>query len=189
MYPNKETALLLLNEGEKSNPGPWAAHCGHVAQCAEKIAALCGLDPEKAFVLGLLHDIGRKFGPSQFRHVTDGYSYMTELGYDEVARVCLTHSFSIQKIQDYIGKFDVPPEEAKRFEAILCRISYDDYDRLIQLCDSLAGAQGVTTMEERMGDVKCRYGNYPEEKWNANLGLKTYFEKKIGQDLYQVIRE
>ena len=35
---------------------------------------------------------------------------------------------------------------------------YDDYDRLVQLCDSIAGAEGVLDIEERMLDVKRRYG-------------------------------
>jgi hypothetical protein len=51
----------------------------------------------------------------------------------------------------------------------------DDYDKLIQLCDSLAGAEGVLDIEERMGDVKRRYGAYPQEKWNSNLAINKYF--------------
>jgi len=63
----------------------------------------------------------------------------------------------------------------------------DDYDRLIQLCDSLAGAEGVLDIEERMGDVKRRYGSYPQPIWDKNLALKAYFEEKIGQDIYTVV--
>ena len=47
----------------------------------------------------------------------------------------------------------------------LSSISLDEYDRLIQLCDSLAGAEGVLDIKERMSDVKRRYGAYPQEKW------------------------
>ena len=39
---------------------------------------------------------------------------------------------------------------------------YDEYDRLIQLCDSLAGADGVMDIIERMEDVRRRYGDYPQ---------------------------
>ena len=66
---------------------------------------------------------------------------------------------------------------------------YDDYDRLIQLCDSIAGAEGVMDMEDRMADVKRRYGTYPQTKWEANLALKRYFEKKMGQDLYEAVEK
>ena len=33
------------------------------------------------------------------------------LGYDEVAKICLTHSFNNQTTKEYIGKFDVSGEE------------------------------------------------------------------------------
>ena len=38
-----------------------------------------------------------------------------------------------------------------------------------------------------MGDVKRRYGDYPERKWNYNFELKDYFEKKMGMDLYEAV--
>lgn len=61
-----------------------------------KIASACGdMDVEKAYILGLLHDIGRKFGVRHLGHVYDGYVYMKSLGYDEVAKICLTHSLII----------------------------------------------------------------------------------------------
>ena len=63
---------------------------------------------------------------------------------------------------------------------------YDDYDRLVQLCDSIAGAEGVLDIEERMLDVKRRYGFYPQKKWDAHIGLRRYFEEKMGRDVYEV---
>lgn len=62
MYPTREEAIALLAEAEPHNPGPWGDHSRTAAHCAEKIAAAVGLDPDKAFVLGLLHDIGRRYG-------------------------------------------------------------------------------------------------------------------------------
>lgn len=41
---------------------------------------------EKAYILGLLHDIG-KFGVRHFGHVSDGYTYRRLLGCDEVAKI------------------------------------------------------------------------------------------------------
>lgn len=187
MIPTREKAEELLRDGEACNPGAWADHSRAVAMCAEKIAAACGdMDTEKAYVLGLLHDIGRKFGIKHMGHIYDGYHYMTELGYDEAARICLSHSFSIQKLEDYIGKWDVPQEEQQELRALLAEMVYDDYDRLIQVCDSLAGIT-VVDMEERMADVKRRYGSYPQDKWDRNLELKGYFEEKMGQDIYTVV--
>ena len=40
------------------------------------------------------------------------------------------------------------------------------------------------TIEERMNDVKNRYGFYPKAKWNKNLEIKDYFEEKLGKDIY-----
>lgn len=188
MIPSREEAERIIKEAEAINPGPWGDHCRVAAHCAERIAARCeGMNPDKAYVVGLLHDIGRRFGGRHLGHVADGYSYMMSLGYDEVARICLTHSFNNQSMDGYIGKIDTTEEELKLIQTELSKISMDDYDRLIQLCDALAGAEGVLDMEERMGDVKRRYGYYPEDKWNINLELKKWFEDRMHADLYVVV--
>lgn len=190
MIPTRAEAERLLKEAESCNPGQWGDHSRVAAHCAEKIAAACeGMDAEKAYVLGLLHDIGRKFGVSHMKHISDGYTYMLSLGYDEVAKICLTHSFSIQNIHDYIGRFDIEDDKVRELEQALAAAEYDDYDRLIQLCDSLAGSEGVLDIEERMNDVKRRYGSYPQEKWDANIRLKAYFEEKAGRNIYEVVEK
>ena len=188
MLPTREKAEELLREAETCNPGPWGNHCRVAAHCAEKIAMEChDLDSDKAYILGLLHDIGRKFGVRHLGHVSDGYTYMMSLGYDEAAQICLTHSFNNQTTDQYIGKFDTTDEELKMIQDALKEVTFDDYDRLIQLCDALAGSEGVLDMEERMEDVRRRYGSYPQEKWESNLALKKYFEEKMGKDLYTVV--
>lgn len=188
MLPTREDAEKLLLEAEQCNPGPWGDHSRVTAHCAQKIAMACrDLDPNKAYILGLLHDIGRKFGTRHMGHVADGYSYMLSVGYDEAAKICLTHSFSNQKTDDYIGKFDTTPEELRMIQHALQAVILDEYDRLIQLYDALAGAEGVLDIEARMADVKRRYGTYPQEKWDSNLALKAHFEEKMGKDVYTVV--
>lgn len=190
MIPTRMEAERLLREAEQCNPGPWGNHSRVAAHCAEKIAEFCdGLDVQKAYVLGLLHDIGRKFGVRHLGHVSDGYTYMMSLGYDEVAKICLTHSFPNQSTKEYIGKFDTSDEELEMICITLTQVVMDDYDRLIQLCDSLAGSEGVLDIEERMSDVKRRYGCYPQEKWDFNIKLKKYFEKKTGKDIYDIVEK
>lgn len=190
MIPTRETAEKLLQEAEKCNPGPWGNHSRTVAHCAEKIAQSCpDMDSEKAYVLGLMHDIGRKFGVRHLGHVSDGFSYMKLLGYDEAAKICLTHSFNNQTVDEYIGKFDTSEEELRMIVSELGKVVIDDYDRLIQLCDSLAGSGWVMDIEERMNDVKTRYGSYPKEKWNSNLKLKQYFEERTGRNIYDVVEK
>lgn len=188
MYPKREEAERLLREAEQCNPGPWGDHSRVAARCAEKIAEAAGMDCGKAYVLGLLHDIGRKFGVYHMPHIYNGYRYMTELGFDSVARVCLTHSFSTPDFRTYIGMYDLPVEQQEEMLRLLAERPYDDYDRLIQLCDCLAASSGVVAMEERMLDVKRRYGSYPREKWDNNLALKRYFEEKTKRDIYDVVK-
>ena len=190
MLPTREKAEELLREAEECNPGPWGNHSRTAAHCAERIARECGdLDSDKAYILGLLHDIGRKFGGRHLGHVADGYSYMTSLGYDEAAQICLTHSFHYQTLDGYIGKVDTTEEELKMLQDALKSVHMDEYDRLIPLCDSLAGAEGVLDIEERMGDVKRRYGYYPQDKWDINIKLKEHFERKTGRDIYAVVEK
>jgi len=187
-YPTRAEAEQLVAEAEICNPGPWGDHSRVAAMCAGKIAAAAGMDSEKAYVLGLLHDIGRKFGVKHLGHVYDGYHYMMELGYDAAARICLTHSFNQPKLDVYIGKFDISETQQAELQGLLDDLEYDDYDRLIQLCDCLAGSDGVMDMEERMADVKRRYGFYRQDKWDTNMWLKAYFEEKTGQNIYEIVR-
>lgn len=190
MLPTRAEAKRLLAEAESCNPGPWGDHSRVVAHCAEKIADACdGLDAERAYVLGLLHDIGRKFGARHLGHVSDGYTYMMSLGYDEAARICLTHSFHNASTKGYIGNFDTSEEELELIHAALAKVVLDDYDRLIQLCDSLSGSEGVLDIEERMSDVKRRYGSYPQEKWDSNIRIKEYFEGRAGKNIYDIVEK
>lgn len=187
MLPTREEAMQLLQDGVSCNPGSWGRHCLTAAHCAEKIAGACGdMDTEKVYVLGLLHDIGRKFGVRHLGHVSDGYTYMESLGYDEAAKICLTHSFPNHTVGEYIGKFDVSDEELLLIKTELNKTVYSEYDWLIQLCDCLAGAEGVLDIEERMRYVRKRYGFYPQNKWEANIRLMYYFEQKINRDIYSV---
>ena len=187
MYPMKEEAERLVKEAEALNPGPWGDHCRTAAHCAEAIAARSGMNAEKAYVIGLLHDIGRRFGKRHLGHVYDGYTYMMSLGYDEAARICLTHSFNDKDINKYVGRFDTTEEETQLIRDRLEEVELDDYDRLIQLCDSISGAEGVMDIIDRMSDVKRRYGYYDPDKWNTNIRLKGYFEQKMGMDLYVAV--
>ncbi len=193
-------AEALLEKAVEKNPGPWREHSYAVAQAAEKIARAVNentathgnsadlLNPDFAYTCGLLHDIGRQMGHTYIAHVYDGYHYLKNLGYDKLAKICLTHSFNLKIIEDYIGKIDITDNQYQELKELLADTEYDDYDRLIQLLDSTCAADGTKNMEERMNDVKQRYGYYPEGKWNKNFELKEYFEKLMGRELYEVIK-
>ena len=112
---------------------------------------------------------------------------MMALGYPDVARICLTHSFNEMKIEGYVGNFDTTPAETELIRQKLQEAAPDDYDLLIQLCDAISGAEGVMDIIDRMSDVKRRYGTYDQGKWNRNLELKTLFEQRMDRDLYEAV--
>ncbi|MDJ0757322.1 MAG: HD domain-containing protein [Ardenticatenaceae bacterium] len=188
--PTFSYAQQLLAEAEVLNPGPWVAHSIYVAKAAEIIAAHHPrLDPETASILGTLHDIGRRFGVTDMRHILDGYHFMREQGFPAVAQICLTHSFPVLKRESAAGKWDCTEKELQFVEQFLARVELDEYDYLIQLCDALALPSGFTLIEKRLVDVTLRHGfnEYSLQRWQAFLGLKMWFEKEIGQSIYQLL--
>lgn len=132
MFPNKETALYELELAEKMNEGKWVAHSHNVANAAQLIADASGyLDVDKAYVCGLLHDIGRRTGIAAVRHNIDGYDYAITKGWDEIARVCLTHSFPIKNIETDIAKKDISKEQYTFIDNYLNNLEYQvDFQRL-----------------------------------------------------------
>ena len=183
-------AESLLERAAAKNPGPWREHSYAVARAAEKIArATKNLNPDFAYVAGLLHDIGRQEGYTYIAHVYDGYHYLKNLGFSYLPRICLTHSFNLKTVDDYIGKIDITAEQLEELSSLLAATEYDDYDRLIQLLDSTCGADGTQNLERRMTDVKERYGYYPQGKWDKNFELKAYFENLTGRDFYELLSE
>lgn len=190
MFPSKEIAITELEIAGQMNPGPWTNHSHNVANAAKIIAEHCdSLDTEKAFVRGLLHDIGRRTGIAAVRHIIDGYDYAISKGWDEVARVCLTHSFPVKDIEADIGKKDISKEQYDFINRYLCDLEYDDYDKLIILCDALADANGFCILEKRFIDTTRRYGIYPFsiDRWNMTYAYKEYFEKMIGKSIYALL--
>ncbi|OJU11728.1 MAG: hypothetical protein BGN88_14945 [Clostridiales bacterium 43-6] len=189
MIPTIKTAEHLLQEAERMNPGPWANHSRVAGSCAKTIAEHCGLDPDKAYLSGLLHDIGRRCGVTDLRHVYDGYVFMREQGHPEIARICMTHSFPYQDIGAFNGNNDCTPEEAAVIVNYLNSIEYDDYDKLIQLCDALAFPDGATFVEKRLIDVALRRGvnTLTVPKWKIIMHTKAYFDSKTGCDIYNLL--
>lgn len=190
MFPSKEIAIKELEKAEKMNPGPWKAHSYHVGRAAEIIAEHCeNMDSEKSVVCGLLHDIGRRTGVSAVRHIIDGYDYAISKGWDDVARVCLTHSFPVKDIEADIGKKDITKKQYDFIEHYLNSLEYDDYDKLIILCDALADANGFCILEKRFVDTTRRCGIYPfsVDRWNKTYEYKAHFEEMAGTSIYRLL--
>lgn len=157
--PSIEEAKNLIEEAAILNPGPWIDHNKTAGMCARLIAGKCqDMDSDVAYVMGLLHDIGRREGIMDMRHIYTGYLFMRSLGYDDCARICLTHSFPYKNIGAYNGQNDCSSKETKFIEAFINSIEYNDYDKLIQLCDALSFPNGPTCVEKRLVDVVLRRG-------------------------------
>ena len=138
-FPDKQTArelfenVINLRNGSNcpfvdNQEYTFRKHCQGVALAAEKIAAAAGLDKNKAYVFGLLHDAGRILDEktNNVYHFYTGYKYLNKLGYPEIARISLTHSF-YGKIIDESLYMKIPDiQECKK---LLSNVEYDDYDR------------------------------------------------------------
>lgn len=190
MFPSREVAEKELEIAGQLNQGPWTEHSINVGLAAQIIAEKCSnLNPDKAYVLGLLHDIGRRYGISARRHGIYGYKFMLEKGWDEVGRICLTHSFPVPDFDKEIGQNDMSDEESEFVRKYINDLTYDDYDRLLILCDSLADAQGFCMLEKRFVNTTRRYGTFPftVERWNATFEMKDYFEKQMNCSIYDIL--
>jgi len=187
---SRTVANGLLESGVKLNPGPWREHSISVAENARLIAErVLGMDPEMAYVMGLLHDIGRREGVFGIRHIFDGYKYMMSLGEPDVARICLTHSFPLKNTSTFFGRYDATREDMEFLECFLNEREYDDYDRLIQLCDAISLPEGACILEKRFVDVALRHGLPPctIDKWKAFMELKSYFDTLTGENIYSLL--
>lgn len=190
IIPSAEEAERLLEDAGKRNPGLWIKHSRTAGCCARKIAEKCpGMEADKAYVMGLLHDIGRREGIMDMKHIICGYRFMKSKGYVDISRICLTHSFPYKNIRAYNGKNDCTEKETEFIEKYLEETEYDDYDKLIQLCDAISFPDGPTFLEKRLVDVVMRRGfnDLTIDKWKAFFKLKEYFDKKTGQDIYEVV--
>jgi len=188
--PTLLEAELLLKEAGRLNPGTWVEHSLYAGKAAELIAQNCGnMDSDTALIMGMLHDIGRRVGVTGMRHCLDGYNFLMEKGFYTAAKVCLTHSFDCKDIKSAFGKWDCTEEEYKFIKQYLEKAEYDDYDRLIQLCDALAFIDGYYLIEKRMVEASLRHGinEYTTLKWKATFEIKEYFENKMGRSVYSIL--
>ncbi|MBR3233597.1 HD domain-containing protein [Candidatus Saccharibacteria bacterium] len=173
-----------------ANNSAWENHSRAAAEIAEKIAKHAGMDAERAYAGGLLHDIGRYLGPhTGMNHIPDGYDLLKEKGMpEEVARVCLTHSFNPQET---VEALELENKEREQFvKNYVLNTKYDDYDKLFQLVDFMSGSHGVTTIERRFCSVIYRHDiPDPRSTLIKIYEIKKYFDKKIGGDIYELFHD
>ena len=188
--PTIEQAEAYLQEADKLNPGPWISHSRYVGKAAKLIAEKHPkLNPEIALILGNLHDIGRRFGVSGIRHAYDGYEFLTEQSFPDAARICLTHSFPTNLVNEVAERWDGPLEQLEFTQAYLNEIELDDYDRLLQLCDALAMPHGFVLLEKRLLDAAIRRGvnEFTLKRWQVTFEIQAEFEENIGTSIYSLL--
>jgi len=188
--PSYAQAQQYLVEAEFYNPGPWVQHSIIVAQGASLIAERHPrLDPQRAYILGCLHDIGQRAGVHGIRHIIDGYRFMAEEGYPGVGRICLTHSYPAKDKLIAASPWDGTDEDLDFVRDYLQRIEYDDYDRLILLCDAVSLPSGFSLMEKRLVDVALRYGvdEHTVARWQGFFAIKSEIESAIGISIYRIL--
>ena len=190
IVPDMDQVNTYLDEAEQMNPGSWVQHLRNAGQAAFIFAnRIDGLDPQTAYALGCLHDIGRRDGKFDLLHILHGYHFMMDQGYPDVARICLTHSFINQDVRRAENNWDGSPEELDWVAAYLARMEYNDYDRLIQLCDAVSVDTGYWLIEKRLLDVGIRRGvtEYSPQRWQKMLEIQAYFEEKLGCSVYSLL--
>ena len=162
MLPTIEEAKIELEIAEKLNPGPWIEHSLNVGIAARNIAKkVPGMDANKAYIVGMLHDIGRRVGiVNTPQHVYEGYKYAITKGWDEVARVCMTHSYPLMK-----DEFDYTPEteEEIAIKEYIMNCQADDYDRCtgdgLWICNIGKTVCGCDTQIWNYGKLHKRLGD------------------------------
>lgn len=188
--PSVKKANKILKKSGELNHGKWVKHSKNTALAARVIADnLPELDSDKAYVLGLLHDIGRREGKCYMKHMIYGYKYLKAKEYDDAASICLTHSFPINDINLYQGKNDLSKDETDFLTRYIEEHEYTDYDKLIQLCDCLSLPTGCCLIEKRLVEISLKHGvnKYTTQKWNKIFEIKGDFEKRIGSSIYSII--
>jgi putative nucleotidyltransferase with HDIG domain len=192
IYLWQESLSGILNHSKPNIQMEYIYHTTGVAESAYKIAQKCNLDPQKAYVAGLLHDYGKIQNEKQtgFAHFLYGYEKMTELGFGFIAKICLTHSFPYKdfSFDDYIS---YKKEDLIKTKNILSEIEYDDYDRLIQLCDIFYEGMNKVTYQRRIEGIKERYNLSDSQikpiKEGAEMN-KAYFDKLCSCDIYEILK-
>ena len=173
------------------NTSSWISHSLYEARAAQDLARILDLDTEKAGVLGILHDYGRKY-IHDFSHVTKGYEALVKEGWEKEARATITHSFinagrcancDPAEKGFYINEEGKPAweldAEKDDITGVLENMTYDDYDMILNIADLMATDRGITSPYDRVQDVATRK--------SPDLKNRGYFLSEFTNKLIYVI--
>ncbi|GAA0122423.1 hypothetical protein [uncultured Clostridium sp.] len=97
--------------------------------------------------------------------------------------------FPYKNINIVLDECDSTEENFCFLKEYLEEVEFNDYDKLIQLCDAPALPSGFCLLQKRMVDVVLRHGvnEFIISKWQAILILKEYFEEKMNKPIYNAL--
>ena len=176
------------------DPKTWYTYENHVygvAKVAKIIASkLKTMNPDRLYVMGLLHDISRTEDDRLQRfHGILGYEKLIRIDPD-AARACLLHTFPWNELPPYRQYTKLFYQSKKDYQFIANFIKQNppkEEDYLIQLCDHLANKNGFVTIEERAKEVMERHRKSQDFVDIVRINeLKQYFDQKIECDIYSL---
>jgi hypothetical protein len=156
-----------INDG-KINTSSWISHSFYSSEVCGTLATKLGLDENTAKIVGLLHDYGRKFDHT-FSHTLKGFEALTDIGWDNEALGCLTHSFvnggRCSNNEQAIDGFYVDENGNAKWQEgtekdditlFLENYEYDEYDMILNIADLMATDKGIVSPYERIADIATR---------------------------------
>lgn len=194
---NVAISLIKAHENNRTERIYLIEHQLAVGNAAGRIAKALGMDEDKAKSLGYIHDIGKVFCEDVkenrgLAHGIRGYDYIKSLGYDEeYARICILHSYLNNDIDCLSGDITNRNGEAFEFQYnYVTNHHYDDYEKLINLCDLMC-TNKILTVDKRMMDLLIRHGVFKTTHYHLleTVKLKEYFDQKLGYNLYDLFPE
>ena len=179
-------------------PETWYTYENHVygtANVAQTIAThIKGLNPKEIYVSALLHDICKtEENRVQRFHGILGYEKLIDKD-EKAARSAIVHMFPWNKISPFEKCSQMFFGNKKDYDFVVAYLNENeatDSDFLIQLSDTLANKNGLVTIEQRAQEYAQRNGlnlssSMIQEMLAPRFELKTYFDKKIGRDVYSL---
>lgn len=194
----------------KINTSSWISHALNVGIVARTLAHGLDLDEDKAMTYGLLHDYGRKFTHT-FDHAIVGFEKLTDLGWNNEAIGCLTHSFvnggrcanNEPAIEGFYIDENGKPQwknntKKDDITIFLENYQYSEYDKLLNIADLMATDKKITSPFDRIQDIATRRQIDPKNRTyflteftnmlikyleKLNINIKTIeFSKEISID-------